>query len=188
MVEEIRKKIRRIYIHCSDSLWGDVGAITDWHVQRGFKTIGYHFVICNQFPFYLNLKENSPDESYDGKIQKGRDINEDGAHVADSWVKKNGNIPWADNEGTIAISLIGIDHFTSGQYYNLFWILQELLIATGLNVENVWGHYEFYLNNGYPKLRTCPNIDMGWLRTKLSGEMARGQRGSEKDNFIARHG
>ncbi len=61
------RKIDKIILHCSATNEGQnftIADITRWHNQRGFKTIGYHFVI------YL-----------DGSIHKGRDISEIGAHV-----------------------------------------------------------------------------------------------------------
>ncbi|MDL2310316.1 N-acetylmuramoyl-L-alanine amidase [Parabacteroides sp. OttesenSCG-928-B22] len=59
--------INKIILHCSATKAGQpftVEDITRWHIQRGFRTIGYHFVI------YL-----------DGTVHKGRDISEIGAHV-----------------------------------------------------------------------------------------------------------
>ena len=61
------RKINKIILHCSATKAGQhftVEDITKWHKQRGFRTIGYHFVI------YL-----------DGTVHKGRDISEIGAHV-----------------------------------------------------------------------------------------------------------
>ena len=54
------RKINEIIIHCSASAEGKdftVQDITRWHKQRGFKTIGYHYVI------YRN-----------GTVATGRDI------------------------------------------------------------------------------------------------------------------
>jgi N-acetylmuramoyl-L-alanine amidase len=60
------RNIKEIIIHCSATPAGrniDVAEITKWHLARGFKTIGYHYVI------YL-----------DGSVHKGRDEDEVGAH------------------------------------------------------------------------------------------------------------
>lgn len=60
------RKINKIILHCSATREGQnftVKDITNWHLQRGFKTIGYHFVV------YL-----------DGSVHKGREIAEIGAH------------------------------------------------------------------------------------------------------------
>lgn len=59
-------KIDAIVIHCSATRAGqDVrGADIDkWHKERGFKEIGYHFVI-----------------DLDGTVEKGRALPKDGAH------------------------------------------------------------------------------------------------------------
>ena len=60
------RNIKEIIIHCSATPEGrnvDVAEITKWHLARGFKTIGYHYVI------YL-----------DGSVHKGRAEDEVGAH------------------------------------------------------------------------------------------------------------
>lgn len=67
--KEIKKmrKIDKIIIHCSATPEGrehTVEDITLWHKQRGFSTIGYHYVI------YL-----------DGTIHKGRSLEMIGAHT-----------------------------------------------------------------------------------------------------------
>lgn len=60
------RTINEIIIHCTDTPENGhftVEQIDKWHRQRGFKCIGYHYVI------YL-----------DGSVHKGREINEIGAH------------------------------------------------------------------------------------------------------------
>ena len=77
------RDIREIIIHCADTPEGrnnTVADITAWHKARGFRTIGYHFVI------YL-----------DGSIHKGRPIEEVGAHC-----KEGGH-----NRHSIGICYIG---------------------------------------------------------------------------------
>ena len=57
---------KEIIIHCSATPEGrdfTVADITRWHIQRGFRTIGYHYVIYR-----------------DGSIHPGRADNEMGAH------------------------------------------------------------------------------------------------------------
>lgn len=61
------RKINKIIIHCSATKEGQkvtVADITSWHKARGFKTIGYHYVI-----------------DLDGNVHKGRDESVIGAHV-----------------------------------------------------------------------------------------------------------
>lgn len=60
------RNIDKIIIHCSATPEGrqtTVDDITSWHKARGFRTIGYHYVI------YL-----------DGSIHPGRPVAEIGAH------------------------------------------------------------------------------------------------------------
>lgn len=60
------RTINEIIIHCTGTLAGrdyTVADIDRWHRQRGFKKIGYHYVI------YL-----------DGSVHQGRPIEEIGAH------------------------------------------------------------------------------------------------------------
>lgn len=60
------RKITEIIIHCSATIEGrnyTVQDIDNWHRQRGFRMIGYHYVI--------NL---------DGSISKGRPLHNAGAH------------------------------------------------------------------------------------------------------------
>ena len=70
-----------IVIHCSATKEGKDYSIEDikkWHLQRGFKDVGYHFVI-----------------KLDGTIEIGRPLNKIGAHVANH------------NTNTIGICYIG---------------------------------------------------------------------------------
>lgn len=65
----LRRKVTDIIIHCSDTIEGKnfyAHDIDVWHKQRGFRKIGYHFVI-----------------DIDGTIELGRPLREVGAHVKD---------------------------------------------------------------------------------------------------------
>ena len=60
------RTIDKIIIHCSDSPEGRNDKAEDirkWHKQRGFKDIGYHYVI-----------------DLDGTVEQGRPIEQAGAH------------------------------------------------------------------------------------------------------------
>lgn len=75
LTKPVSRKVEDIVIHCSATKSGalvDVHTIDRWHKERGFKRqpiskkcCGYHFVITES-----------------GEIQKGRDLQEIGAHVA----------------------------------------------------------------------------------------------------------
>jgi hypothetical protein len=73
------RKISKIYVHHSAlPMEKEVDEIRKLHIRRGFKDIGYHFVINKE-----------------GKIQKGRSIEEEGAHVK------------SDNKESIGICVCG---------------------------------------------------------------------------------
>lgn len=61
-----QRKITEIIVHCSATPEGkdfSVADITRWHKQRGFRTIGYHYVVYR-----------------DGSVLPGRPEGEIGAH------------------------------------------------------------------------------------------------------------
>lgn len=60
------RKIDEIIVHCTATPEGrdvTVGQVTQWHRARGFRTIGYHYLI-----------------GLDGRVHKGRPEPEVGAH------------------------------------------------------------------------------------------------------------
>lgn len=62
------RKITHIVVHCTATPEGrkhTAGDITVWHKQRGWSTIGYHYVVL-----------------LDGTVENGRDEAVVGAHVA----------------------------------------------------------------------------------------------------------
>lgn len=93
-VEEM--DLTKVVIHHSASLDVSVSTIDNWHRQRGFSEIGYHFVI-----------------RANGKIEKGRDIHKKGAHA-----KGRNNY--------IGICLTGYDSFTDSQIKSLIMLLRKL--------------------------------------------------------------
>lgn len=65
-VTKSKRRIDEIIVHCSATAEGKdftTADITKWHRQRGFTTIGYHYVVYR-----------------DGSIHTGRDVNVAGAH------------------------------------------------------------------------------------------------------------
>lgn len=65
-LKKSNRSINEIIVHCSATKEGQdftVADITKWHKQRGFTTIGYHYVIYR-----------------DGSLHEGRNINVSGAH------------------------------------------------------------------------------------------------------------
>jgi N-acetylmuramoyl-L-alanine amidase len=104
-----------IVIHCSDSPQGrgdNAETIDRWHKERGWSSIGYHFVILE-----------------DGTIEAGRDIDKQGAHA------KGYN-------HYIGICLIGIDKFTDKQFESLKALVSGLMENYDIMPNKVLGHYQ----------------------------------------------
>jgi hypothetical protein len=111
-----------VVIHCSATLNGrslaDNGkdsaeVIDEWHRERGFDSIGYHFVIdpC-------------------GTVLRGRPLNKMGAHC------KGFNKSWG-------ICMIGTDKYTQQQFSALRAILESLRISPfDLKPWDIWCHNE----------------------------------------------
>lgn len=102
------RKIDSIIIHCSATKVGQDFTAKDvdrWHRQRGFKSIGYHYVV-----------------RLDGVLEKGRDVSLPGAHCT-GW-----------NERSIGICYIGgldangkpADTRTAAQKRVLYQIIMDL--------------------------------------------------------------
>jgi len=143
-------KVNNIFIHCSASAWGDVLAIRDWHVARGWRTVGYHFVILNGKPkasgkYWALL---------DGTIQPGRSIKEMGAHVG------------GRNPDSLGICLIGKRGFTDLQLESTKELALCLTEQFDLTPDDVLGHYEDPNTQ-----KTCPNIPMDSLRKFIKSEI-----------------
>ncbi len=65
-MKKSKRDINEIIVHCSATPEGHDYTVADirrWHLQRGFKDIGYHYVIYR-----------------DGSIHNGRDVDMVGAH------------------------------------------------------------------------------------------------------------
>ena len=102
------RNITEIIIHCSATTEGKhftAGDIDRWHRQRGFTSIGYHYVIL------LN-----------GEIQQGRDLQQIGAHCKGHNRQSIGicYIGGLDNKG------IAKDTRTPKQKDSLYRLLQSL--------------------------------------------------------------
>ncbi|TAK45275.1 MAG: N-acetylmuramoyl-L-alanine amidase [Betaproteobacteria bacterium] len=95
------RAIRHIVIHCSATPNGDarfgLEAIDRMHRERGWRKIGYHYVI-----------------EADGTVRRGRDEDEIGAHVEGS------------NAHSIGICLIGTDAFVWAQWEALARLARHL--------------------------------------------------------------
>lgn len=129
------RKIDEIIIHCTatpEEREVSVATITKWHRERGFKTIGYHFVI-----------------HLDGKVEAGRPIEQVGAHCL------------AHNENSIGICYVGgtdakgnaRDTRTNAQKQSMKMLVQNLMKEYKLTAKQVYGHNEF-------AKKACPSFDV----------------------------
>lgn len=135
------RKINKIIIHCSDSEFGDASDIDQWHKERGWSKIGYHFVVLNGYHDKGKLTEAD-----DGFIELGRDPQQQGAHT--QW----------HNANSIGICMIGKHDFTEKQFKSLANLLRGLLIQYKLKIDDIYGHKDF-------SHKTCPNFDIDIFKT-----------------------
>lgn len=107
----------RITVHCTATKNGEsvpISRIRQWHLDKGWKDIGYHVVI-----------------DVDGSVNLGRPFVEQGAHVE------------GENEGNIGLCLVGTDKFTPEQWRSLKRQLDNLIIAFNLNEWDLHTHREW---------------------------------------------
>jgi len=129
--------INKIIVHCSDSSFGNASLIRQWHKERGFDDIGYHYVINNGY-----VSKGIYDPNIDGVIEDGRPLDIIGAHCQ------------GHNRDSIGICLIGVRTFTWEQFKSLKQLLDALITSYNLYTTDVYGHYDFSSN------KTCPNFNV----------------------------
>ena len=108
------RDINLIIIHCSDSDYAhhdNVHTIREWHLERGFSNIGYHYVITK-----------------DGKRNKGRSIGIPGAHAK------------GFNRNSVGICLTGRHKFSEKQFNSLRVLVNYLNVKYPDTKGNVIGH------------------------------------------------
>ena len=134
-----RKSTNKIILHCSATREGqDIKAktIREWHKQRGFEDIGYHYVI-----------------DLDGSVEKGRDEKMVGAHCS------------GQNSDSIGICYVGgcdksmnaKNTLTEAQKHTLLDLVFLLLENYHLTIKDVHAHNE-YAN------KACPSFKIDWFR------------------------
>ena len=110
------RAIKRIVVHCSDSPDSqDIGAkeITQWHLARGFATIGYHAVVRR-----------------DGTIEIGRPEDQIGAHVE------------GHNSDSLGVCIVGRKDFSPAQMLAVITLVRSWMRKYGIAPQAVLGHYE----------------------------------------------
>jgi N-acetylmuramoyl-L-alanine amidase len=118
------RKINKIVVHCSDSdihNHDDITVIDEWHLERGFRKVGYHFYIKK-----------------DGTVQKGRELYEIGAHCK------------GQNSDSIGICLGGRHNFTTIQFHALKGLLYDLTNQFNLKTTDIFPHNYFENNKTCP--------------------------------------
>ena len=137
-------KVKEIILHCAATPEGKVFTAKDidrMHRQRGFRKIGYHYVI-----------------DLDGKVEKGRADNENGAHTI------------GHNSIALGICYIGgvakdgktpKDTRTEQQKVALYELVNELMEKYNLTLDDVHGHYEF-------ANKACPSFKMETFKKEFN--------------------
>ena len=145
--------VKCIVLHCSVSAFGDVDTITQWHTEKGYSTIGYHWVITNCFATSESIRDKQPNLALDGAVHKGRSEKFRGAHAK------------GHNWETIGVCLIGgvtpdgsYIGFTSRQLESAAKLCYEIKQRFP-NSLDVKGHCEFAYTT-----KTCPELDMNFFR------------------------
>ena len=106
-----------VIVHCSDSSWGNTAVITQWHLERDFKTIGYHYVILNGW-----LSPYKRHKWFDGHIETGRPIDDDG----DLTLDEKGAHAFGYNMA-VGICMIGLSGtFTDAQMRTLHFLVRMM--------------------------------------------------------------
>ena len=133
------RDVNKIIIHCSATQEGkeiSAATIDEWHKARGWRGIGYHYVI-----------------GLDGMIEYGRPITETGAHVK------------GHNKGSIGICYVGgveAERGSNGKWIakdtrtseQIATLLELLRILKKLHPKaTIHGHNEF-------AAKSCPCFDV----------------------------
>ncbi|WP_102298240.1 N-acetylmuramoyl-L-alanine amidase [Vibrio cyclitrophicus] len=124
-----------ITVHCSATPPKqdvDVAEIRRWHKKKGWRDVGYHFVVRRN-----------------GDIQLGRPLSQTGAHVK------------GRNKGNIGICMVGgcnaelqpEDNFTLAQRKALFGLMAALQEQFLISDENVKGHKDWGVNKACPVMK-----------------------------------
>lgn len=146
-------KIENIFIHCSDSPFGNVLMIDEWHKERGWKGIGYQLVILNGYPF--STGKDAYWKFLDGMPCPGRSLD------ANAWLGADevGAHAYGYNRKSVGICLIGLPgKFSVMELTTSRVAVRAYMEAFDLTVDKVKGHSEV------DSKKTCPGIDMDVYR------------------------
>jgi len=114
----VNRKIKRVIVHCSATAdKGDRFGVSDvdlWHRQRGWKGVGYHWVIRRS-----------------GVIEPGRHENQVGAHTL------------GHNTDSIGVCYMGSKYPTADQIRSFLEIYQRTKRRFGVDYRDWYGHNDF---------------------------------------------
>lgn len=135
------REINKVVVHCSATPPEmDIGVkeIRQWHLERGWKDIGYHYVIRR-----------------DGTLEVGRPIELPGAHVR------------GHNKNSVGICLVGgTDSLLNSEMnftFNQFDTLRDIYVMTG-NVSDLvpidLGELPWTGHRDFDEGKDCPCFDV----------------------------
>ena len=152
-------KPTKIYVHSSDSKFGDAALIDEWHKARGWssptgKHIGYHYVVLNG----RRVTAKKYVKEHDGIIEAGRPETEQGAHVS------------GENWCSLGVCLIGDKEalFSVPQLRSVIFLLRELVKKHELSWSSIFGHYQ--AATGVAQGKTDPGFEIDVLRALVRGD------------------
>lgn len=136
------REINEIILHCADTVEGKAYYAKDidkWHKEKGWKGIGYHYVV-----------------DLDGTIEKGRNEDEIGAHCS------------GHNSDTIGICYIGgrgkdgkaKDTRTDEQKKSLYKLVNELVNKYELTIDDIHCHNEY-------STKECPSFSIEQFKDEI---------------------
>lgn len=125
-------KVKYIVLHCTDTICSaeyDVSRVRQWHLNRGFEDIGYHYLIMP-----------------DGEIQLGRDLKYEGAHCI-GYNNKSIGIAYVGGRDS---NYVYADTRTFNQKISMAYIMSYLIKL--FPIEHIIGHCDV-------TVKRCPCFD-----------------------------
>lgn len=151
-------KPNKIFVHCSATNDHNLSIraedIDRWHKERGFTSIGYHYVILKS-----------------GEIQKGRLDDRIGAHAK------------GFNTDSLGICLVGTYDFNKKQIESLVNLICYLMRRFGIDVTDLKGHYEVNANKTCPNIpgEVLRKLIQAELASRKEARLLSGHDASEFD-------
>ena len=125
------REINKIIIMNSGAEYGNANKIRYEDIERGYRTIGCHYVICNGKVYRSDDYESNVK---DGAVELGRPVSMAGSHTRGA------------NIDSIAIMLIGKRDFTNQQMISLSELINELCEKYNIERSNVFEKNHFDKN------------------------------------------